>query len=85
MTHTTEIVAYKKLSNGQMAVVIRCCGDASAEWTHTMAAAVLADPAKRSASIDAARQLAVKAHQERMDAEAAAVELMGEQVEHGNP
>ena len=82
MTHTTEIVGYKKLSNGQMNVVIRCCGDPSTDWNHTMAAEVLATPEKRSKSIDAARQLAVKAHQERVDAEAAAVSLMGESVDH---
>lgn len=78
MNHTTEIVGYEKLSNGQFAVYIRCCGNASTEYRHTMAGSVMASPQKRKASIKGARLRAVEEHENSLKAEAAAVELMGE-------
>jgi hypothetical protein len=82
MSHETEIIAFNKLKNGQMVVTIRCCGNPNTDWNHTMAPEVVADPAKKSASISAARQLAVTAHQNAIDADAALPELMGEKVKH---
>ena len=77
MSHQTEIVGYKKINNGQFAVCIRCCGNASTDSWHTMAANVMADPKKRKDSIKAARARTAKAHGDALKAEEAAIELMG--------
>ena len=80
--HTTEVVASQKLSNGQFCVIIRCCNNPSTDWTHTMAAEVLADPDKRAASIGKAREWCSQLHQQAMDAEIAALNEMGKTEEH---
>jgi hypothetical protein len=80
MKHVTEVSAYNKLSGGQMSLTLRCCG--TFEFRHTMAAAALADPTKRKASVERARELAAQAHQAALDAEEAALDLMGETREH---
>lgn len=82
MSHTTEIVKYEKLSNGHFAVVVRCCGNASTDWSHTMAAQVASDPHKRSASINEARQKCADLHDHAIKAEHALIEEMGSQQKH---
>lgn len=82
MAHSTEVVEYKKLSNGQFSVKIRCCGNASTDWTHTMAADVAADSVKRATSIDAARVNASNLHEKAMLAENALLDEMGKVVVH---
>ena len=80
MTHTTEIVAYKKLSNGQYSYCIRCCGNASTDSWHTMDAAT--DPTSRAASISAARVRVATEHEATTQAETEIVEEMGKTAEH---
>lgn len=82
MTHTTEVVEYKKLSNGQFAVIIRCCGNASTDWSHTMAAEVASDSTRRTASLDTARGACSALHQHALDAEAALLSEMGATQDH---
>jgi hypothetical protein len=82
MSHTTEVVKYEKLSNGQFAVTIRCCGNASTDWSHTMAAEVAADPERRAASLAEAKQSCAALHQHALDAEAGLIQEMGKITEH---
>ena len=77
MKHTTEIVEYKKLSNGQFSFCVRCCGDAGTDSWQTMAAAVMAVKKQREASIKKQRLRVSEEHELALKAEAAAVELMG--------
>jgi hypothetical protein len=51
MTHDVEIIDFKQLSDGQVAVLTRCCGDDSSRSWHTMASSVVLDDAARAASI----------------------------------
>lgn len=67
--HTTEIVYFQKLSNGQFLAVIRCCGNASTDSPHVMAAEVVADDEKRFASIGKARQDCAELHEKALQAE----------------
>lgn len=78
MSHHTEIVGYKKVNNGQFAVCIRCCGNASTDSWHAMAASVMAVKKQREASIKKQRVRVSEEHELALKAEAAAVELMGE-------
>lgn len=82
MSHSTEVVRYEKKSNGQFAVIIRCCGNASTDHPHTMAAEVAADADKRVLSITGAREFCAKQHQAALDAEAALLEEMGKTESH---
>lgn len=68
MPHATEIVEVKKLSNGQVAAKIRCCGDASTDHWHTMAVQVASDPDSRKASIDPVRQFVADQHEHAINA-----------------
>ena len=77
MSHTTELVGYKKLSNGQFAVCIRCCGNPASDSWHAMAASVMAVKKQRDASIKKQRVRVSEEHENSLKAEAAAVELMG--------
>lgn len=77
MSHQTEIVGYKKINNGQFALCIRCCGIASTDSWHAMAASVMASPKAKKDSIKGARARTAKAHEDALKAEEAAIELMG--------
>jgi len=77
MKHTTEIAAFKKVSNGEFSFCIRCCGNPSTDSWHMMAAAVLADPKKKKKSIEEAKARVAKEHEQAVKAEEASVELMG--------
>lgn len=83
MSHSTEVVRYEKKSNGQFAVTIRCCGNASTDHPHTMAAEVAADPERRRKSMDEQREFCAQQHQHALDGEAALMEEMGKVQEHG--
>jgi hypothetical protein len=77
MRHQTEIVQYKKLSNGQFSFCVRCCGDASTDSWQTMAAGVIAVKKQRDASIKEQRVRVSEEHEKALKAEAAALEVMG--------
>lgn len=78
MKHTTEVVEYKKLSNGQFAICVRCCGNAGTDSRQTMVASVMAVKKQRDALIKKLRARVSEEHELALKAEAAAVELMGE-------
>lgn len=80
MPHTTEIVEYKKLSNGQFSVLIRCCGNSSTDHWHTMA--FVADPIQREQNLNAEREKVAMEHEAAITGEAAALGLMGNKQEH---
>lgn len=82
MKHETEIVAYRKVSNGKFAVCIRCCGNAGTDSWHTMASKVLASPKARKESIKNARARVAKEHEDAFKAEEASIELMSTKEEH---
>ena len=77
MKHTTEIVEYKKLSNGQFSFCVRCCGDAGTDSWQTMAASVITAKKQRDALIKKLRLRVSEEHEKALKAEAAALELMG--------
>lgn len=80
MTHTTEIVQYKKLSNGQFSYCVRCCGNQSTDSWHTLDFS--GDPAERARALDAARQRVASEHDAAVKAEAEILEQMGKTEEH---
>lgn len=81
--HTTEVIHFQKLSNGLFCAVIRCCGNASTDWSHTMAAEVVADDQKRFASIGEARQKCADLHEAAQQAELKLInEVSAPPVEH---
>jgi len=82
MSHETEIVKFEKLSNGQFSITIRCCGNASTDYTHAMDAGVLANPEKKQNSITDARLRVSMQHDKVQQAEQALIELAGETVKH---
>lgn len=83
MAHTTEVIHFQKLSNGQFLAVIRCCGNASTDWPHTMAAEVVADDTKRFASIGKARTDCAALHESAIQAELKLInEVSAPPVEH---
>ena len=69
MAHTTEVIHFQKLSNGQFLAMVRCCGNPSTDWPHVMAAEVLADDEKKKASIQYAREQCAKLHDAAQQAE----------------
>jgi hypothetical protein len=82
MRHQTEIVEYKKLSNGQFSFCIRCCGNADTDTRQTMAASIVAVKKQRNALIKKMRMRVSEEHEKSVKAEAAALEVMGEKEEH---
>ena len=80
MSHSTEIVGYKKLNDEQFAVCIRCCGNASTDHWHEMK--FTADPIQRAANLDAERDKVVSRHKAAISGESIAIELMGSVKEH---
>jgi hypothetical protein len=63
MSHSTEIVEVKKLSNGQISALIRCCGNASTDHWVTMAVEVAADSEERKAYLESERQKVADQHE----------------------
>lgn len=80
MAHVTEIVEYKKLSDSEFAVLIRCC-DGHLHW-HTMHSSVVNEEAKLQESVEWARNLAAANHDAALQAEKALKELTGSKKEH---
>lgn len=81
MTHSSEIVAYKKLSNGQFSFCVRCCDNPSTDSWHTVSGDIMATPKKRKESISGAMMKVAKEHEAAIKAEEAAVEVMGQKGE----
>lgn len=79
-THTTEVVEYKKLSNGQYAYCIRCCGNASTDSWQTLDAAT--PEADRATAIQAAHARVAQEHQAAMDAQSEVAAQMGSTETH---
>lgn len=77
MAHTTEIVSYKKLSNGQFALLFRCCNNPSTDYWHT-----LDNGADRTASIADAHKRCADEHAKAVTASDDAIALMGQTVTH---
>lgn len=73
--HTTEIIRYEKLSNGQFAVIIRCCGNAGTDHAHTMAVSQSAED--RAKSIAGARAAVAKQHEDAIQAEMHVIGMLG--------
>ena len=82
MSHETEIKKVEKLDNGQWVIVIRCCANPATDYSHTVDAAVMANPAKKEQSISDARLRAAGQHEKAMQAEQAALDIVGEKVKH---
>ena len=80
--HETEIVEYKKLSDGQFAVKVRCCGDEQHDSWHTVDAKVLLDPAAYVASLSAHRARVATDHQASILAENVLKALVGKKESH---
>lgn len=78
--HTTEIIKYEKLSNGQFAVIIRCCGNAGTDHPHTLPVSQSAE--ERAKSIADQRALVAKQHEDSIQAEAHAMSLIGSVETH---
>lgn len=83
MSHSTEVVSFKKLSSGKFSLTVRCCGNASTDWPHEMTAEDLADDDKRFASITKARQDCADLHEAAQQAESKLInEVSAPPVEH---
>jgi len=80
MSHSTEIIEYKKLSNGQFAVRIRCCGNESTDHWHTMV--FLHDPVERAANLEKIKQLVADQHEAARQTESEFIGKMGEVTKH---
>ena len=82
MPHITDIVKYEKLSNGQVSIVVRCCGNAHTDYSHVMAVEVAANSETLKASINGARERCAVLHQQAQDSETNMMEHLGQQVQH---
>lgn len=83
MAHTTEIVEYKKIANGLVSALIRCCGSASTDHWHTMAVSVAADPVTRAASLAPQRDFVAAQHEAAIQSEAGLIDdVMAPPVTH---
>ena len=80
MSHTTEVIGYRKISNGQFAIDITCCG--VHKHTHTVIAEAVSTPDKRDSSIEFARNLAAQNHEQAQQAEKHLLEAVGSTKEH---
>jgi hypothetical protein len=78
MTHTTEIVEWKQVNDGQFSVMVRCCGDASTDSWHTMAANVVTDDARRQESINAHLAFVSGNHEAALRAAVKLADLVGQ-------
>lgn len=81
MAHTTEIIEYRKLSDCEFAVCIKCCDD-HLHW-HTMHSSVVNDDGKLSGSLELARGLAAENHEAAIQAEVKIKSMIGAKAQHG--
>ena len=82
MAHTTQVVKMEKINSSQWVATIRCCNDASTDFPANMADSVVADPKEKKRSLGEAHKIAADNHQKMLDAEAGAVDSLGETVKH---
>lgn len=82
MAHTVEVVKYEKLSNGQVAMTLRCCGDQSTDHVHTMAVSVASNVASLKASLDPQRVFLANQHQSALDTQVVAMGEIGNVTTH---
>jgi len=80
MAHKTKIVEYKRLSNEQFAVRIRCCDHEGTDHWHTMA--FVHDPTQRAANLEKVRDLVAQRHESEKQTEAEFTALVGHEKEH---
>ena len=81
MSHRVEILEYRQISDGQFAMLGRCCGnDIHRSW-HTMASSVVADPEKHRASVDWFCQRIASEHEAALQAENKLKTLVGTSIE----
>lgn len=80
MPHTTELIDSRKISNGQFAIDILCCGTHA--HPHTVGSEVMNDPTKLAASIQGAHALAAADHAAANALESDLAKLKGQKVEH---
>jgi len=80
MPHITRVVKWEQLSNGQFAFTLRVDGDATSDYTHTLDSSIAADPAQRTASLEAAKSTAEGLYDKALLAESAGVNLAGTQI-----
>lgn len=80
MTHTTEVVKYEKLSNGQYSYCIRCCGNASTDSWNTLD--VTSPETDRAQAMQAAHARVAQEHQASIDAQAEVAIQMGATETH---
>lgn len=82
MPHTTEIVEVVKLSDGQHAIRVRCCGEASTDSALTVDSVLIQESAKLQAEIAAHRQRVSDLHESHLRAAEHLQGLVGQKVEH---
>ena len=75
--HTVEITNHKQLSNGQLAVLGRCCGDDSTQSWHTMASAVVTDPTKLQDSLNWFHNRVATEHEAMIQSKVIVANLIG--------
>lgn len=91
MAHNTELVAWKKLSNGQHAVCIRCCGDEGTDHWHGMnlmatdANGILqpVDPTQRDANLAEMHKFVAAQHEEMQKTAQQFLDKAGQVIQHG--
>jgi hypothetical protein len=77
MVHTVKVVSKKRLSDGQIAVCLRCCDDESTDSWSTLGITGQTVPADIAAWVQD-RKADIKAlHQAHLDADAALDTLIG--------
>jgi hypothetical protein len=80
MSHKTEFKGYRKISNGQFAIDIVCCGEH--EHPHTVGSIVMSDPDLLNKSISEAHRIASLDHEAARKLENHLNGLVGKTVEH---
>lgn len=80
MPHTTELIGSRKISNGQFAIDILCCGEHA--HPHTIGSEVMNNPAKLAQSIQYAHTQAAADHAAANALESDLEALKGQKVEH---
>ena len=79
MSHRTEIVEYKSLSDGEIAALLRCCKKPITDHWHTMAVSIAADSQKLADSISAQFVELEARHDDSLQAEKELGKLMKKQ------
>src|ERR1700743_3784612 len=78
--HVVEILEYRKLSDGQFAVLGRCCGDDMHRSWHTMGSPVVIDADKMNSSINWFTDRIANQHEAPLQADVALQSLIGTTV-----